>query len=295
MLKEAHRHRRLLWRSRFVGLLLVLSLGLHIWSASRRVPASSAIGHDLRWPNQVSAQQISEDSFRVASYNIHRAKGTDGVRDISRVVAVLREMDLVALNELAGPTHLGRPDQAEQLAQQLHLGWLFAPNQRRWSLDHFGNGLLSRFPAEYWHNEQIAFDRSVSRSFRNLVTTHLRIGELRVPVFITHLDWQEIRGLQLQYVLSRFRAQERAILLGDLNTRPDDPLLKELFQDANNLDAIQLALGDQDARNRIDWIITRGFRVLGGGFAPVGVSDHPCYWVDLEPIDLEIAHGFIPN
>ena len=43
---------------------------------------------------------------------------------------------------------------------------------------------------------------------------------------------------------------------------------------------ISRVLGDEAPR-RIDWIITRGFEVIGGGVHPAGESDHPCYWAEL--------------
>jgi len=62
----------------------------------------------------------------------------------------------------------------------------------------------------------------------------------------------------------------------------DDGQLTKLFLNPDNIDAVQLALGNQLSKRRLDWIITRGFRVIRGGRTSKGISDHPNFWVDLE-------------
>jgi endonuclease/exonuclease/phosphatase family metal-dependent hydrolase len=283
---QGHRHRLSVWHIRFICMLLIGSLGVNLWQASLRTPAPSGTGRDIRWPRQAQAHASLGKRIRVATYNIHRAKGLDGRQDVSRIADVLKDMDVVALNELAGSSHWGSLNQAEQLGCLLSVGWLFAPNQRRWHLDSFGNGLLSRAPTEYWYNEQLACNKNETRSFRNLLTAQVRVDEYPVSLFTTHLDsrGKDIRMAQLREVVSRFKAHPHAILMGDLNTKSGNAMLNELFQDIQNVDAIRVALGDQDPPNRIDWIITRGFKVHQGGFEPSGASDHPCFWVDLEII-----------
>jgi endonuclease/exonuclease/phosphatase (EEP) superfamily protein YafD len=101
---------------------------------------------------------------------------------------------------------------------------------------------------------------------------------------VTHIDRGPIRPVQLQSVLSEFATHTPAVLVGDFNTTAADAVLVAFFADSNNVDAIGQALGTSDDKNRIDWIITRGLKVLSGGMEPPGVSDHPCYWVDVEPL-----------
>ena len=60
--------------------------------------------------------------------------------------------------------------------------------------------------------------------------------------------------------------------------------MQRLVEDRDNCDAIAVALGDKlPCERRIDWIITRGMTIHGGGMIPRGVSDHPCFWVDMSP------------
>ncbi len=261
-------------------ILLAVCIALYAVYAGRRTPVEAQSGVGISWP--ADCQPVAMPRFRVATYNIHRGKGTDGVRDLSRTVRVLREADIVGLNEVGGPTLWCRSDQAEQLGRNMRIGWLFAPNQRRWHTYHFGNGLLSRFAVGRWASEPLLYDKDTSTSHRSLLTTEIEVGQQIVTVMVTHLDRGEIRPAQLKHVLAEFLEHEPAILMGDFNTDADDPLLTEFFTDSNNVDAIKATLSDAGNGGRIDWIITRGMNVLSGGVEPVGVSDHPCYWVDVE-------------
>ena len=273
--------RRLGRKDRLIQLLAVLlacSILTHVWLANLRVPTSPAVGQQINPPTRW--KQTVQKHFRVSTYNIHRGKGTDGVRDLHRTAEVVRASDIVALNEVAGPSLVGS-DQAKQLGKMLDAGWLFAPNQRRWYTDHFGNGLLSRFEVKRWYTEQLFYDSKKSRSRENLLVAELVLNGRPVTVLATHLDRGPIRKEQLRYVLERFKQYDFGVLLGDLNTPPDDPQLVELFADPNNVNAIKAALGDCDSPHRIDWIITRGFDVLAGSAGPPGVSDHPYFWVDI--------------
>lgn len=267
-------------RIRQIAILILLGgAGLYIAYAGRRTPIEPEQGSHIQW--LAGSQPTALNQCRVATYNIHRGKGTDGIRDLARTAGVLEGIDLVALNEVGGPAFIGQPDQAEQLGRLLGIGWLFAPNQRRWHMDHFGNGLLCRLAVGLWLHEPLEYHPEKSRSHRNLLKAEIELAEQPVTVLVTHLDRGAIRPTQLQFVLQAFAAHEPAILLGDLNTTEADPILSTFLSDTNNVDAVAVALGEEDPPHRIDWILTRGLEVLNGGIVPAGVSDHPCYWVDV--------------
>jgi endonuclease/exonuclease/phosphatase family metal-dependent hydrolase len=261
---------------------VALCVVLYAAYAGRRTPVGPQQGTGISWPKD--SQPARKSRFRIATYNIRRGKGTDGIRDLNRTAQVLREADLIGLNEIAGPPLWGQADQAEQLGQALKIGWLFAPNQYRWHRYHFGNGLLSRLDVSRWSSEPLVYDQATTRSFRNRLRAEILVGPQPITFIVTHLDRGQIRPVQLQSVLSDFVTHTPAVLVGDFNTTAADPVLVAFFADSNNVDALGQALGTADDRNRIDWIITRGLNVLSGGMEPAGVSDHPCYWVDVEPL-----------
>ncbi len=268
-------------RRRNLALLAVaLCVALYAAYAGRRTPVGPQQGAGISWPND--AQPAPKSRFRVATYNIRRGKGLDGIRDLNRTANVLRDADLIGLDEVAGPPFWGQPDQAEQLARTLKIGWLFAPNQSRWHKYHFGNGLLSHLEVGRWTSEPLVYDRATTRSYRNRLLAEIMAGSQPIMFLVTHIDRGQIRPVQLQGVLSEFATHAPAVLVGDFNTTAADPVLAAFFADSNNVDAIGQALGTSDDKNRIDWIITRGLKVLSGGMEPPGVSDHPCYWVDVE-------------
>lgn len=260
-------------------LAFLLALGLYLPYAGQRHAVEPRLGTTIHWPEGI--QSVSSRECRIATYNIHRGKGTDGVRDLGRIAEVLKGVDLTGLNEVGGAVFFGQPDQAMQLGQTLKVGWLFAPNQRRWHMDHFGNGLLCRLSVTDWSQAPLLYDKDRSHSHRNLLKLRVMLGTEAVPVFITHLDRGEIRATQLQFALQLFASHETAILMGDLNSRETDPVLAGFLADDNNIDAVEQALGKQDPPGRIDWILVRGLDVKSGGMHPTGVSDHPCFWVDV--------------
>jgi endonuclease/exonuclease/phosphatase family metal-dependent hydrolase len=273
-------HNRKNFTVKLLAVLLICSVAWHIWLASRRLPVSPAVGYEINAPTQWKNED-QNPHLRVATYNIHRGKGTDHKRDLTRTAHILQGVDIAALNEVAGPS-LFSPDQAERLGRILETGWLFAPNQTRWYRDYFGNALLSRYKVTLWFREQLLYDKRTSLSHRNLLTARIPFNGIDVTLFVTHLDRGVIRTEQLRYVLDKFRRCRPAVLMGDLNSSLVDSQLAEILSDPNNVDAVAVALGQTDHEGRIDWIITRGFKVVGGGTHSAGVSDHPYYWVELE-------------
>lgn len=266
-------------------LLFACSIGGLIGIASLRYPVAPTTGNFINAQGDWKTNKVK--SFRVSTYNICRGKGLDGVRNIARTASVLRNNDIVGVNEVAGASIFGTPNQAQQLGKLLNMGWLFAPNQTRWFTPYFGNALLSRFNVEEWFCTQLVWSVKLRRhelkshSNRNLISARYKLDGHNVYVLITHLDRGTIQPAQLHYVLSKFLQHKYAILMGDFNTSIANPQLIKLFKDPSNVNAIKVALGRSDNNRRVDWIITRGFKVLGGGEHPVGISDHPNYWVEL--------------
>lgn len=217
-------------------------------------------------------------ALHVATFNIHRGKGRGGARNPHRTAAALEGVDVAGLQECAGSSLVRSRNHAAMLARQLGLRWLFAPSQDRWFLRAHGNALLSRLPVGRWSCEPLPGHSR--RAPRNILSANLVFGGKPVTVLVTHLSRESDRDPQLATVLDRLRECERGILLADLNETRDHVRLAGLSNDGV-LDAIGAALGAADDADRIDWILTRGFRVHGGSVVDEGASDHPCYRVHL--------------
>lgn len=259
------------------ALILALLVVLYI-NADTPKPGKALIGDAINPPAAWKDSQQPE--FIVATYNIRRSKGNDGVRDISRSAGVLKkaDADIIGLNELSGTLFYGRVDQAQQMARLVKTGWLFAPTDDRWYQHYFGNGLLSRFPVSQWQIHPLYAGVKEIRSLRNMIIATIPINGNDVHILVTHLDRGAIREQQLSQVLNQFRQlPEPAVILGDFNTPGDNPQLLELFNNPAYTDAVKVALGKQE--NRIDWIISKGLQIKSGGMQERGISDHPSYWI----------------
>lgn len=223
-----------------------------------------------------SQQARTSKILQVATYNIHGAKGTDGVRDLSRTAHAIRGADIIALQEV----HTSwRSNQAQQLAKTLELGHLFIPTLRRWFRDYRGNGLLTRFRVKHWQTHLLP--NVAGHRYRAYSIAEVVLENATLSILFTHLHTRHGREHQLKIVLDHFGSLPLpAILMGDLNTTHDDPtFIQHLPADA--IDGIGNALGPQDSPERIDWILARGLDVNGGGYVGRGASDHPYYWIEL--------------
>lgn len=258
--------------------LVIISLAL-LGLGAIETPIAESEGQGLAKPYGVRLHKSAARSFRIANFNIQRGKGTDDVRDISRATEALQGADIIALEEVAGTKFYGWNNQAQQIAKKLQLGYLFAPTMTKWFQPYAGNALLSKFEVSNWTVSNLPHGEGASGGYRNLIEAEVQIDGRPATLLITHLDRDALNEPQLTYVLERFRrVQGPVILFGDLNTDESNPQLVALLEDPQVTDAIHMAVGPFW---RLDWIITRGFEVLDGGYTPRGISDHAHYWVEV--------------
>lgn len=258
-------------------LLIVVLIGVvvHGWIIR---PAAPRAGTGLSVDTGLVDDQPRR-TFRVAAFNIQSARGTDGQTDIHRTARLLGSFDLIALNEVRGK-FLRTPDnQAAILGDLLDAPWMFAPSERRFWHDSFGNGFISRLPVEFYLTSPLPTTQW--SGFRNIVHARVMLDGVSLNVLVVHIDRDRERQQQFRIVRELFLAmQEPAVLLGDLNTRADDPLMVDLLQTAGVSDPI----GDTDApaaKERVDWILTRGLSRLEAGALQTQASDHPLIWAQL--------------
>ena len=257
--------------------------------ASQRTPLPMIRG-DILNDNQRTTAAAS-NRLRVSTYNIHSAKGHDEGSSIEQVARVLNTppLDIIALQEVAGDL-FGESNQASELAGLLDLGWLYAPTRKKHFSAKFGSAFLSRYAIKHYEIKPLIWERhdrsgtQVSRSNRNLVSVTLQFQGQPVTILLTHLDRGPLRLEQLSDVIAEFRQHNHAILMGDLNSNREAPPLSELLASGGATDAIAVTAGDNDAPKRIDWILTRGFKVVDGGSHPRGTSDPPQFWSELQLI-----------
>jgi len=265
--KSARAPRRLR-RHFLVGLPWLLLVGVVIGNGADRTPADATVPVAWRGPAPVPS---NGDTLRIATFNIHGGRGADGRFDLGRTVAQLGEFDVAWLQEVHGGGWTGGIDQAGELGQRLQIASAFLPTERRWWTDHFGNGLLTRLPVELV--QQCALPGTRGKAFRQAVLTEVMLQNRRVRILGVHVDRQEDRVRQMDVVSRLFLALEPpAILLGDLNTQPDDPALQTLLAAPDVIDPLSDVA---EARGHIDWIFARGLECRKIEFVTGDASDHP--------------------
>jgi endonuclease/exonuclease/phosphatase family metal-dependent hydrolase len=274
----AQRRRR--WPPSTSAVLLLAALYAW-WLGATRAPADAT--NPLTWHDSPHTSPVTSGRLHVATFNIHSGKGTDGRHDLDRTAAAIEGLHVVALNEVR--SGFGSVEnQAALLADRLGMGWLFAPAERRWWHDHFGNALLANIPVEGAF--RIPLPHQQSNSYRNAVLTSLRFAETQVRVLAVHVDRQGDRQRQLRAVIDLFLSlDEPAILLGDLNSTRDDPLLQHLLSSPGVSDVVGETLGSDDPAGRIDWIVARGLRGVSAECRRTEASDHPVVCAELELIE----------
>lgn len=256
-------------------IVAIFSLTLVLWFAGRRSSAPAATGMQIKPLRTHSNKAL----FTVGVYNIHRARGADGKKDIKRIANVIKNADIIGLCEVQGWANIRGDNQVSLLASECLLAGLFCPTQKRWLHYDRGNGMLSRFVIEKWQRKPLI--DTVGRHARCLCRVDIVIDHAIVPVFITHVARRVDQERQLQAVFDEFGQHDIAILMGDFNVNADFEFLQNLIKQYDAQDA----LATIEHENRIDWIVVKGLKVVNAQVDDNIASDHPYYWCQLSLID----------
>lgn len=258
------------------GLLLAAAIVAH---GNDRRPADPARGGGLQGAVRV---RPPADRLRVASFNIHGGRDGQDHRDLAKTAISLEGVQLAGLNEVRGGW---RGDQTRYLGQRLGLAWLYAPSERRWWCNHWGNALLSAAPVVRWERQPLTGTRG--KGYRNLLLADVAHFGTTVHLLLTHVDTTHDRAAQLQTVVDTFlKLPEPALLLGDLNSDASDPQVQRLLAAPGVIDCLA-ETAQNYRRRRIDWIVARGLEPRAAGIRDDLASDHPCVWADLAPVSVQ--------
>lgn len=158
-------------------------------------------------------------SLTFASYNIHKAVGSDRRRDPARIIAVLREIDadIIALQE--ADLRIGQRASVLPRALIDDTHWEIVPVARRpRSIGWHGNALLVRRSIEVLEAQAIDLP---TLEPRGAVRADLSVGGLHCRVFGSHLDLSGLRRrAQIKAILAHNGALDRqcpTVLMGDFN------------------------------------------------------------------------------
>jgi endonuclease/exonuclease/phosphatase family metal-dependent hydrolase len=218
-------------------------------------------------------------SLRVGTFNIRGGLGVDGKTSLLRISSHLTEMDFVGLQEVRGRLFGRDVNDARALGEMLSASWLFAPTERRWWHDHFGNGALSRVKVDSWM--QIPLRATQTRGFRNALVVRMPFDGKTLTIIVTHIDRRDDHEAQLTTVFNMFLGlPEPVVLMGDLNTRARDVQLARVLATPGVEEAAGKVLG-ADPGDRIDFILLRGLTAMRAGIEDRGASDHPFVWAEI--------------
>ncbi len=218
--------------------------------------------------------------FEVATFNLHRGKGGDQPAKVDGFRQLLDGCDIIALQEdvlVNGKTF------SRQLGASMGLWAMEFPTELQWGQVNGGNGLLlSRPPGDI---ATIPLPNAKGKAFRQIALIPVDLGEVRLTVLATHLDSTTDRPAQWPILIELWKSlAPPCILLGDLNTRPEDPLMKPLFAVEGTEDPLEMIArrnGSTQAAH-IDWILTRGLKTISAEVIPTKLSDHPVVRARLE-------------
>jgi len=247
-------------------LFVLLVAGIFIWQGAQKTPLGADSGASFNGP--APATRPAGDILRVATFNIDGKSGDD-------TVATLRGFDLIGLQEVHGLSPFSKSNQAEILGEKLNMPWIFAPVERQWWHDAFGDGALTTLPVDHWQRFPLANENADSN--REVLILHLQFGGKPLSVLITHLERHGDLENELGTIISLFQSMEApVILMGDLNLTKGEGQIAALRTWPGVIDP----LGDKTP-DAFDRIFARGMRAVDYGNIDKGASDHPLAWANL--------------
>jgi endonuclease/exonuclease/phosphatase family metal-dependent hydrolase len=268
--------------TRFLAKCLVATLALAagiLGVGSVRTPAPPAQGLSLQQEALTFAPITRSTPIRVASFNIHSGRGDSGREDLALTAKTARGFDFIGYQEVYASLRPVIPPQVGLLGQHLTQGWLFAPTERQYWGQRFGNGLTTNLPVRDWRSEPLPSPDEQSR--RNVLIVRSVWPGTAITFLVTHITRGADRDVQLRTVEKLFLDQPApAILLGDFNATSQHPLIQGLLQTPGVGNPVDEKIPHL-AGKHIDWIFTRGLQTRDAGTRDLGASDHPLVWAEL--------------
>lgn len=157
--------------------------------------------------------------LRVASYNIHSWRGTDGRHAPERIMAVIDSLDadILALQEVVSPQEIGMQCSMTDIANAHGYHAIFGRTMLRED-SQYGNALLTKREPTSVHRHDISVP---GREPRGALEAFFTYQDVTLKVVSTHLGLrQKERAAQLEAVLAIVTAEDAdaTILMGDFNT-----------------------------------------------------------------------------
>ena len=229
--------------------------------------------------------------IRVASYNMHKAIGTDRRRRPERTLEVLNELraDVVALQE--ADRRFGARTSAIPLAMiEEHSDYKPVPlDARSGSLGWHGNALLVRKSVEVLDRELVHLP---SLEPRGAVLADLRVDGTELRVVGMHLDLSGLQrrrqALAILAHLGRRQGNPPTVLMGDLNEWSANRGCIRDFGQTHSFAECGRSFHARRPIAQLDRImVSEGLEIVGSGAHSSATarraSDHLPIWAELRP------------
>ncbi|HEX2191098.1 MAG TPA: endonuclease/exonuclease/phosphatase family protein [Longimicrobiaceae bacterium] len=232
------------------------------------------------------------DTLRLVTFNVQFARRVDAAAELLASHPELRGADVVLLQEMDAPG-------TRRVAEALGLGYVYYPAiaHNRTGRD-FGNAVLSRWPIVEDAKIVLPHPSRYARTQRTATAATLRVGDVRVRVYSTHLGTLAdvgpgARRDQLRAVLADAAQHPLVVIGGDLN----DAAVGRVAQDAGY--AWPTERGPRTTRlGRWDHILLKGLQSPDSAAAGTvldtrGTSDHRPVWAVALLPQVFVAEGAV--
>ena len=176
--------------------------------------------------------------LRIATYNVHRGRGLDQRTLPARIGAVVASLDadLVALQEVVGPTPSGLPGHVTEISEAAGMQWVMAPT-RHYKRHLYGNVVLSRHPVMDHARYELPSQRREPRCCHRVdVQVHGHLLHFFNLHLGTGLMERRRQAVHLANILDEFEGPAPLIMLGDFNEWTKGPATRVLTERLDSLD-----------------------------------------------------------
>ncbi len=167
--------------------------------------------------------------LKVVSYNIHHGEGRDGIVDLDRIAAVIRDTnaDVVCLQEmdrnLPRTQHLDFP---KLLSEKLGMAVVFEPNYR-FDGGEYGNATFTRL--DMVSHENYCLPTPLGIEPRGCLRTTVRADGVAIDILNTHLGLKPAERKEQASAILNLLRDVPTVLAGDLNETRDKPAVRTLL------------------------------------------------------------------
>ncbi len=267
-------------------------------------PATEITGELAPDLGPAPAQREVPPTLRVATWNVHFGKDTDGLAANIAASPVLSTADVILLQEIEAYPEEQRT-RASKIAEQLGMTWFYAPARVEWNGTH-GIAILSRFPLEAPLIKRLPYiDQAFNSRERNAQSVEVVLGDARVRIVNLHLDLR-LGVVDRIYQLSPavVELDGPALLGGDFNSNPyawldstiplagteavvgadQSVVLDDYFTQQAFIGAVPTTMGTMRVPIydiRIDNVYAREHTITAAGVDHIDGSDHWAVWCDV--------------